>query len=541
MTSIMDTFFNGLIGTVSDISNLMPRLKNIEYDSSTNTTKVYGHTNFEELKVRGTNVSLNGHTHDIDDVILTYEEEEETNGETTTITKTKTLSEVLADRAASSHTHTISDVSNLQTALDGKASSSHTHTLSEITDYTAVDISSCAKTNANNIFKNDQTFQGWIYQLNSNLSNGSKNYFRIGKNTSNYGMVYYKYSTTSTDCCIGMNVYNNDGLEIYPNQISLKQPVVCSSTITGTKMNIGTTSGTNNSGYIDFSYVGNNNTQNKLSIGFTGATNPSIEVCSVNDRVFINHPLIVYSDTLGLKAGTMNDNTVCSFEFGNSSTSSLGGGWLDYIHHSTDMNVKEIRLCFASTPQYGISIKKDRTQSNNNFQAPKLETTNNTASTALGSNLQNALFDLVYPIGSIYMTATAPTSTSIVDSKYRMTLHGCTFELLPSNTFVKNINYTIENSTFTANDSIGSTGGEATHTHNLSGSNSWAKIAFHGAGTINYDEHHISKYTANFQARVNSCGTVSVSDEYGAGLTGKTESASSLPPYITMYMWKRIA
>ena len=35
------------------------------------------------------------HTHELDNVILTYEEEEETNGETTTITKTKTLPQIL--------------------------------------------------------------------------------------------------------------------------------------------------------------------------------------------------------------------------------------------------------------------------------------------------------------------------------------------------------------------------------------------------------------------------------------------------------------
>ena len=46
------------------------------------------------------NTALSGkanssHTHELDDVILTYEEEEETNGETSTITKTKTLPQVL--------------------------------------------------------------------------------------------------------------------------------------------------------------------------------------------------------------------------------------------------------------------------------------------------------------------------------------------------------------------------------------------------------------------------------------------------------------
>ena len=206
--SIIDGFFDDLVGNFVNISNLMPRLKNIDYDSQTNTTTVYGHTNFEELKVNNTNVALENHnhdssysalnhTHDIDDIIQTYEEEEdfveeeEENGEgnninvnkTRTITKTKTLTTILDSKADidhnhdteyatinhnhdteyatidhnhdteyatinhthnyanSSHTHSISDVTelpatltNLSSTLNSKADSSHNHSINDIND-----------------------------------------------------------------------------------------------------------------------------------------------------------------------------------------------------------------------------------------------------------------------------------------------------------------------------------------------------------------------------------------------------------------------
>ena len=152
--SLSDTItaFNGFIGTMS---NVMNKTKNIGYVSNKNLTTIAGITNCEALGVLGKPVALkedlNGkantsHTHDIDDVIWTYEEEEEywesvddgedeNSGEGRwryrTITKTKTLSNILDAKASSnhnhnstyaalSHSHAISDITNLQTSLDNK-------------------------------------------------------------------------------------------------------------------------------------------------------------------------------------------------------------------------------------------------------------------------------------------------------------------------------------------------------------------------------------------------------------------------------------
>ena len=78
--------------SISVINSLASKVHNIVYDSTLNKTKIYGHTNFEELNVLGSPVALASqipditgkanvsHTHKTDDItrdITTINEEEE--------------------------------------------------------------------------------------------------------------------------------------------------------------------------------------------------------------------------------------------------------------------------------------------------------------------------------------------------------------------------------------------------------------------------------------------------------------------------------
>ena len=49
---------------ISILQSLSSKTRNIVYDSTLNKTKIYGHTNFEELNVQGQSVSLSNHNHD---------------------------------------------------------------------------------------------------------------------------------------------------------------------------------------------------------------------------------------------------------------------------------------------------------------------------------------------------------------------------------------------------------------------------------------------------------------------------------------------
>ena len=131
--------FNNFIDTMGQVMN---KTKNISYIGNKNLTTIAGITNCEKLGVLGKPVALKedlnskantnhnhdlsyasiNHNHELDDVILSYEEEETNNEEETiTITKTKPLSELLDGKASLSHNHSISDIADLQTSLNGKA------------------------------------------------------------------------------------------------------------------------------------------------------------------------------------------------------------------------------------------------------------------------------------------------------------------------------------------------------------------------------------------------------------------------------------
>lgn len=148
----------------------------------------------------------------------------------------------------------------------------------------------------------------------------------------------------------------------------------------------------------------------------------------------------------------------------------------------------------------------------------------------------------VYPVGSIYMS---------VNSTSPATLFGGTWEQL-ENRFLLGAGSTY---------SAGSTGGNATmahthtmsHTHNLD-SDGYAKIALYSnGGDVAYREKSgVATWTANFMVSGSggSGSSVALSSIYGAELGGKTAGSSAantgaasntnnMPPYLTVYMWKR--
>lgn len=134
---------------------------------------------------------------------------------------------------------------------------------------------------------------------------------------------------------------------------------------------------------------------------------------------------------------------------------------------------------------------------------------------------KSQLINLVYPVGSIYMS---------INSTSPQTLFGGTWQQI-SDTFLL-----AAGGTYTA----GSTGGNAAHTHTLE--NGFAQIVFHGAGNIRYRElSGKPSWQANYKATVSNVGSETFSETWGAGLAGSTDSTSNLPPYLAVYVWKRTA
>lgn len=139
------------------------------------------------------------------------------------------------------------------------------------------------------------------------------------------------------------------------------------------------------------------------------------------------------------------------------------------------------------------------------------------------------LFGMVYPVGSIYMSATLSTPEEVADAL------GGTWVAWGSGRVPVGVD-----TTQTEFNSVEKTGGSKNHTHNLD-DDGYAKIIIKGNGSIRYRERTVDSWTDNYASTGGSGSSSSDSQGYGAVLGGKTASASGLQPYITCYMYKRTA
>ena len=180
----------------------------------------------------------------------------------------------------------------------------------------------------------------------------------------------------------------------------------------------------------------------------------------------------------------------------------------------------------------------------------------------------NGVYDVTdFASADVQVPTTAPAYYDInVDNNNNVTWyhHGCTWQLLPPNTFVKNVNYTLTHDdvrdTYTINannDDPGTTGGAATHTHTVSGNTNNHTLTINQMPSHNHSITHrgwnkvgdgskqvISRFTISGDPEDNNGFIVSSTgggQGHNHGVSITSQSASSLPPYLSMYMWRRIA
>lgn len=132
----------------------------------------------------------------------------------------------------------------------------------------------------------------------------------------------------------------------------------------------------------------------------------------------------------------------------------------------------------------------------------------------------SSLWDQIYPVGSIYITANA-TNPSV--------LFGGTWEQLKGK-FLVGID-----GTDTDFNTIGKTGGEKTHTLTIDEMPSHNHYLYNSTG----GSVQFSTYTAKDNGTTGSTAT----NGYASltGNKGSSQPHNNLPPYMTVYMWKRIS
>lgn len=136
----------------------------------------------------------------------------------------------------------------------------------------------------------------------------------------------------------------------------------------------------------------------------------------------------------------------------------------------------------------------------------------------------SVLLDKLYPVGCIYQSAKATSPAE---------LFGGTWEQIKDQFILA------AGDTYAA----GSTGGSANHNHSIG--EMFAAAYFNGS----YMEYHYSgdtAWTAKYKNIIpNGITEISRSDIiYRSGITvygSPTKEAGNLPPYVAMYVWKRIS
>lgn len=131
--------------------------------------------------------------------------------------------------------------------------------------------------------------------------------------------------------------------------------------------------------------------------------------------------------------------------------------------------------------------------------------------------------DLLYPIGSIYLSAQETSPASLFGGEWEQ---------------IKDTFLLSAGDTYTA----GSTGGTATHSHTLT--NAGACVTNDGAENaiyfstidLGFDSNNAATFNGQMAKQTGSWHTGT-----SAKLVGSTDRGDNIPPYLAVYMWKRVA
>ena len=137
-------------------------------------------------------------------------------------------------------------------------------------------------------------------------------------------------------------------------------------------------------------------------------------------------------------------------------------------------------------------------------------------------HLVDKLLDRMYPVDSIYISTNSTSPAS---------LYGGSWERYGTGRAL--ISASDTDSDFTA----GTTGGSKTHNHN-SGTLS-AQVSLSGQNTV------VRRVNIpSFKGDVRHIGDInggSFDSNWGAAIVGHSDSASSMEPYVAVYVWRRTA
>ena len=292
---------------------------------------------------------------------------------------------VYSDGGGSGNTDYFTTIKHVITLLDGDGKTTlkdlvatngaFTTSLTLNGNSVLTDDSNYAKLNANNVFtgttntfKSASFLTNYIEELFSNLSAGSETIFTFGKSTGLYqaGNLVYHLDSTLSNSYISINLNGISGFRIYADKTESIPPL-----------------------YVPSLYI-NNNLLDVNNIAYKNIIN-----------TFTKKQIIDTVDSYGLQLmnSAINNGQEIHLMLGKE-TGYVGNlGFLTF-HYDSDKSLANNYIAlgmayYTQDYQNALRVYYNKIVMKQPLTAPKYETTNNTAATAIGSNLTNAINELI--------------------------------------------------------------------------------------------------------------------------------------------------
>ena len=420
------------------------------------------------------------------------------------------------------------------------------------------DDSNYAKLNAANTFTANQTVNGLVTcnelnVLNNNISSGSTLWTYFGKSTSSAesALLYYYYNSTIANCYFRLGLSGYGGIDVYYNSIGLGYNTTLYGTLTTSTSNATTAnlfnSSTNN--YVNIGRSTSSGRSLRLRHYYNSTlANNYAEIGLVSYpmmQIYYNYMNINYQIyTQGIQASgnisTSGDLSVNGSLTNLDSTLSSGSSKRVYIGRDSSNTAGSIALSYfysTTTSDCYASLGLNQTTGDirlypslielgkNTKLYGSLETSKTTPSDAFGDNMKLVILQLIYPVGTIYWSAT--------DTRNPNTIFGVNV-----GTWTQITGYMpyFASSSQTLGPN-GGTGGNVNHTHGLS--NGYAHIGVGGENVLfTKRSGNINMTWAFGSGNYNFSGSW---DRYGSVLGGNCNSGGQWMPYYRVIGWYRSA
>lgn len=402
---------------------------------------------------------------------------------------------------------------------------------------------------------NDLDLSGYVKSADNNIFTGT-NTFTSSNNNTNEDFIICRNSSANVGRfrlthagLLAVNTSLDDAFTLFRSNISANKPV---------RLYIGKEYGAAQNGVISYYFASNGNASNYLALGLGGGSYVNLYKFYVNNADFQRRLVMSLGtrkninaiEITGTSTFTTNDYLRESFSDGTGTAAitftkdsqqyklNLGvdGGSANLTVNENDVSI--------TGPLTTSTLNLNQTEINGAYTAFDVASNNPITDDKLAT--VKAVIDLIYPIGSIYMTRNdLPGDKTVSNGHAVVSWLGCVWQAMDSNVFLRSCHFTISGNTWSWTDS-GVSGGSATHQHlTLDHILTIDEMPSHGHSVCSW----FGSGTETFP-RAQCITQTDASPYFGIGTDnkggnqphnhGNTSGASSLPPYQNVFIYCRI-